>query len=152
MTARYPGVEEAASSARVAIFGFVAKAKCDLRDLRSVCPIAGALDIVGDRWTLLVLRDVLLFDRHLFRELQASPEGISTNTLSDRLRKLEAAGLLEKRVYQTNPERCEYHATPKGRDLTNVLRELVVWSAKHVPGVMKPTAAQLRSFGAPPKR
>jgi DNA-binding HxlR family transcriptional regulator len=116
--------------------------------LRSMCPIAGALDLLGDRWTLLVLRDVLLFDKHLYRELEQGPERISTNTLSERLRRLEAVGILERRVYQSNPERCEYHATEKGRELVPVLRELVLWGARHVPGVAKPTAAQLRALDA----
>jgi DNA-binding HxlR family transcriptional regulator len=117
-------------------------------ELRSMCPIAGALDLLGDRWTLLVLRDVLLFDKHLYRELEHGPERISTNTLSERLRRLEAGGILERRVYQSNPERCEYHATEKGRDLVPVLRELVLWGARHVPGVAKPNAAQMRAIDA----
>lgn len=116
------------------------------RTLRSICPAAAALDLIGDRWTLLVLRDVLLFGKRHFHEFQASPEHISTNTLSQRLRRLEAAGVLERRVYQVHPERCEYHATAKGRDLAPVLRELVLWGARHVPGVAKPTRAQLRAF------
>jgi DNA-binding HxlR family transcriptional regulator len=121
-------------------------------ELRSSCPIAGALDLLGDRWTLLVLRDVLLFDRHLFGELQASPEQISTNTLTERLRRLELSGLIERRIYQSNPERCSYHATDKARDLVPVLRELVLWSARHVPGVSRPTPAQLRLFAAAARR
>jgi len=121
-------------------------------ELRSSCPIAGALDLLGDRWTLLVLRDVLLFDRHLFGELQASPERISTNTLTERLRRLELSGLIERRIYQSNPERCSYHATDKARELVPVLRELVRWSARHVPGVVRPTAAHLRLFAAAARR
>ncbi len=117
-------------------------------ELRSMCPIAGALDLLGDRWTLLVLRDVLLFGKHLYRELQHGPERISTNTLSERLRRLEASGILERRVYQSNPERCEYHATEKGRELLPVLRELILWGSRHVPGVSKPTAAQMRAIDA----
>jgi DNA-binding HxlR family transcriptional regulator len=117
-------------------------------ELRSMCPIAAALDLLGDRWTLLVLRDVLLFGKHLYRELEQGPERISTNTLSERLRRLEAIGILERRVYQSNPERCEYHATEKGRELTGVLRELVLWGARHVPGVAKPNAAQMRAIDA----
>lgn len=120
--------------------------------LRSSCPIAGALDLLGDRWTLLVLRDVLLFDRHLFGELQASPERISTNTLTERLRRLEHSGLIERRIYQSHPERCSYHATEKARELVPVLRELVQWSARHVPGVARPTAAQMRLFAAAARR
>src|SRR5262249_58807168 len=65
--------------------------------LRSPCPIAGALDLVGDRWTLLVMRDVLLYDKRRFAEFLASPEGIASNILAERLARPERCGLIEKR-------------------------------------------------------
>lgn len=112
---------------------------------RSECPIAGALDLLGDRWTLLVMRDLLLFDKHRFADFLASPEGISTNVLAERLRRLEREGLVERRRYQEHPPRDEYHATASGVDLGRVLRELVRWSRRHVPGVaLKPPESLVR--------
>jgi DNA-binding HxlR family transcriptional regulator len=67
---------------------------------RSRCPIANALDLLGDRWTLLVVRDLLFTGRVRFKELLASPENIPTNILADRLRRLEDSGIVDKRVYQ----------------------------------------------------
>src|SRR5262245_38278545 len=105
--------------------------------LRSRCPIAGALDLVGDRWTLLVVRDLLLYDKRRFADFLASPEGIATNILADRLERLERCGLVERRRYQERPQREEYHPTARGRDLIPVLRELIRWAQRHVPGVAK---------------
>ena len=112
--------------------------------LRSRCPIAGALDILGDAWTLLVLRDLLFYDKHRFADFLASPEGISTNILAERLKRLERCGLVERRRYQERPPRDEYHVTPRGHDLIPVMRELIKWGKRHVPGVaQKPPASLL---------
>ena len=109
--------------------------------LRSKCPIAGALDILGDAWTLLVLRDLLFYDKHRFADFLASPEGISTNILTERLKRLERCGLVERRRYQERPPRHEYLLTARGHDLLPVLRELIAWGKQHVPGVaQKPPA------------
>ena len=105
--------------------------------LRSPCPIAGALDLVGDRWTLLVMRDLLFYDKRRFADFLASPEGIATNILADRLGRLERCGLIERRRYRDRPPREEYHPTPRGRDLVPVLRELILWGKRHVPGAAK---------------
>jgi DNA-binding HxlR family transcriptional regulator len=110
---------------------------------RSRCPIACALDLLGDRWTLVVVRDLLLFGKRRFTELLASGEGISTNILSERLERLEAAGLVERRPYQRHPPRDEYHLTLKGRDLFPVLRELVRWGNRHLPGTYRPPPGAL---------
>ena len=109
--------------------------------LRSPCPIAGALDVLGDAWSLLVMRDLLFYDKHRFAEFLAGPEGISTNILAERLKRLERCGLIERRRYQARPPRDEYHLTIRGHDLLPVLRELIAWSQRHVPGVaQKPPA------------
>ena len=79
----------------------------------SHCPIAQALDVLGDRWTLLVLRDLLVRSPRRFSEFLDSPEGISTNILTTRLRRLEEWDMLEKRAYQSNPLRYEYLPTKK---------------------------------------
>jgi DNA-binding HxlR family transcriptional regulator len=105
---------------------------------RSPCPIASALDILGDKWTLLVVRDLLFFGKRLYGELLDSPEGIPTNILAERLKRLEAVGVLEKRPYQTNPVRYEYHLTPKGRDLRRPLLALVRWGNDYIPGTYVP--------------
>jgi DNA-binding HxlR family transcriptional regulator len=114
--------------------------------LRSPCPIAGALDLVGDRWTLLVMRDLLFYEKHRFADFLGSPEGIATNILAERLERLERCGLIRRRRYRERPPREEYHPTARGRDLVPVLRELIRWGQRHVSGTAKqPPAAVSRS-------
>ena len=105
--------------------------------LRSPCPLGGALDLLGDRWTLLVMRDVLFYGKRRFADFLASPEGIATNILAERLDRLERCGLLRRRRYREHPPRDEYHPTARGRDLAPVLRELIRWGQRHVPGTAK---------------
>jgi len=105
--------------------------------LRSPCPIGGALDLIGDRWTLLVMRDLLFYEKRRFADMLASPEGIASNILADRLERLERCGLIERRRYQDHPPREEYHATARGQDLVPVLRELTRWGQRHLPGTAK---------------
>ena len=104
---------------------------------RSTCPIAGVLDILGDKWTLLVIRDLFL-GKHRYGEFAASPEGIPTNILADRLKRLETAGIIKKELYQTNPPRGEYFLTTKGADLGRVLAAMRKWAEQYVPGVISP--------------
>jgi DNA-binding HxlR family transcriptional regulator len=115
--------------------------------LRSKCPIGGALDLLGDRWTLLVMRDLLFYDKRRFADFLASPEGIATNILADRLDRLERCGLVRRRRYRERPPREEYHATARGRDLVPVLRELIRWGQRHVPGTAKRPPAGARPLG-----
>lgn len=124
---------------------------------RSSCPISNALDLLGDRWTLLVIRDLLFVGKRRFGELLTSPEGIPTNILTDRLRRLEESGVVTKVPYQLRPARYEYQLTPKGRDLFPVLRALMEWARDHVPGVAAPPPevleryeASLRKLSTPP--
>ncbi len=107
----------------------------DCRQLRSECPVSAALDLVGDKWTLLVVRDLLFFGKKRYGELADSPEGIATNILADRLSRLETAGLVVKKPYQENPVRHDYELTDKGRDLKPILVAMITWSHAHVPGV-----------------
>jgi DNA-binding HxlR family transcriptional regulator len=100
---------------------------------RSACPVACALDLAGDKWTLLVVRD-LLRGRHTYGALADSPEGIPTNLLADRLRRMEEAGLIEAVPYQERPVRYAYSLTEKGRDLNEVLRAVGRWGHRHIPG------------------
>ena len=98
---------------------------------RSPCPIASALDILGDRWTLVVLR-TLVMGRRRYGEILAIPERISTNILADRLDLLEREGLIMRTLYQQHPPRSEYRLTCKGADLLPVLQALAVWGGTHI--------------------
>jgi DNA-binding HxlR family transcriptional regulator len=112
----------------------MAKQKTEALDfLRSPCPVACTLDLVGDKWSLLVVRDMLRGGA-TYGELQNSPEGIPTNILADRLKKLEEAGLIAKSAYQAHPVRYAYELTEKGNALRDVLVALVRWGKKYVPG------------------
>jgi DNA-binding HxlR family transcriptional regulator len=102
---------------------------------RSPCPVACSLDLLGDKWTLLVVRD-LLTGKQTYSELQASPEGIPTNILADRLKRLQAEGVVDRTRYRERPPRYAYHLTDKGRDLAPVLRSMVVWANQYVPGTI----------------
>jgi DNA-binding HxlR family transcriptional regulator len=105
---------------------------------RSDCPISSALDLLGDKWSLLVMRDVLLRGKSRYREFLASEEGIATNILADRLARLEAAGLLERTGEDPRSGKQAYHATEKGKDLIPLLLEVMLWSAAHDPEVAVP--------------
>lgn len=100
---------------------------------RSCCPVANTLDLIGDKWTLLVVRDLLLGKR-TYGELLDSPERIPTNLLADRLKRLEQAGLVESAAYQDRPVRYAYTLTPKGAALGDVLQAFVRWGKVHIPG------------------
>lgn len=110
--------------------------------LRSNCPIACTLDLIGDRWTLLVLRDLFLGKRR-YDEFLASPEQISTNVLAERLRRLESQGMLEKRPYGTHRKRMQYELTERGKSLGPVLQALVRWGLDNVPGTARMPVARL---------
>jgi DNA-binding HxlR family transcriptional regulator len=100
---------------------------------RSCCPITHALDIFGDKWTLLIVRDLIL-GKSRYLELISSAEKIASNILADRLKKLEAAGLITRRAYQQKPVRYEYSLTEKGESLKPVLAAIISWSQQHHPG------------------
>lgn len=104
---------------------------------RSACPISCTLDLVGDRWTLVILRDMLVGKRK-FSEFLASPERITTNVLTDRLALMEKAGLVRKAPYQTRPRRFSYTLTEKGAALHPVLREMCRWANRHVADTRTP--------------
>lgn len=100
---------------------------------RSNCPVACTLDIVGDKWTLLVIRDLLL-GKTRYGEFLESPESIPTNILADRLSRLQDHGLVAREAYQKNPQRFSYSLTDIGRDLGPLMRELVRWGEAHIKG------------------
>ena len=105
---------------------------------RSTCPISSALDVLGDKWTLLVMRDLLLVGKRHYREFLASEERIATNILADRLARLEAYGIIEKTTDDPRSGKQTYHPTRKGQDLIPVLLELTSWSDRHDPGAKAP--------------
>lgn len=98
---------------------------------RSGCPIGIALDIIGDRWSLLIIRDLMVRGYRSFKEFQQSGEGIATNILSDRLRRLAEAGILVAEPAESDGRRVYYRLTAKGIDLAPVLLDLLLWSARH---------------------
>ncbi|MCU7940412.1 MAG: helix-turn-helix transcriptional regulator [gamma proteobacterium symbiont of Bathyaustriella thionipta] len=99
---------------------------------RSACAIANTLDILGDKWTLLVIRD-LFFGKKTYSEFQKSPERIPTNILAERLKRLESAGIINKQSYQQRPVRYAYQLTAKGEALAPVLKEMVIWGNTFIP-------------------
>jgi DNA-binding HxlR family transcriptional regulator len=96
--------------------------------MRSNCPVSYALDFFGDKWTLLIIRDMALEQKRFFKDFQNSKEGIATNILSDRLKKLEENGIVRSEVYELNKTQKEYSLTKKGKDLIPTLLEMMVWS------------------------
>jgi DNA-binding HxlR family transcriptional regulator len=110
---------------------------------RSRCPIAVTLDVLGDRWSLVVVRDMLV-GKSRFGEFLASPEGIPTNILAGRLRRLETQGIVARRAYETRPMRYDYTLTAKGRGLLPVLQAMARWASGHVPGTWTPSEEFMR--------
>ena len=94
------------------------------------CPVARTLDIVGERWTLLLLRDLFRLGARKFSDFQEAFPGLAPNTLSDRLKTLEETGVVESRMYERHPPRVEYLLTEKGRALGPGLKALHGWGEK----------------------
>ena len=90
-----------------------------------------SLEMVGDRWSLLIIRDLMVRGFRTFKEFQGSGEGIATNILADRLQKLEVTGIINAEVEETDGRRVNYRLTEKGIDLAPVLLELLTWGARH---------------------
>ncbi len=101
---------------------------------RSTCPISSSLDVVGDRWTLLIVRDLLFAGYRTYKEFLGAGEGIATNILADRLQRLEAAGIIGSQPEPADKRRLIYSLTAKGRDLAPVLLELSRWGVKYEAG------------------
>ncbi len=96
-----------------------------------MCPIACTLDILGDRWTLLIIRDLMFKGSKTYGEFLQSDEKIATNILADRLRVLEEAGIVEKKAFPGNRVKNLYQLTPKGVDLMPTLIEIILWGDKY---------------------
>lgn len=104
--------------------------------LRTGCPIACALDVFGDHWTLLIIRDLMFAGRHEYKDMLASEEGISSNILSDRLKKLEENGVIRSSPHPKSARRKLYYLTGKGKDLVYPLIDIARWSEKHLDDVV----------------
>ena len=103
-------------------------------EFRSGCSIARSLDVLGDKWTLLVVRDLMWHGKHTFLALQESAERVPTNILSDRLKRLEQWGLVRREAYQQRPVRYSYHLTEQGMSLEPVLLQIMAWGRKRLGG------------------
>ena len=101
---------------------------------RSGCPVSKSLEIVGDRWSLLIIRDMMIRGVRNFKDFQQSGEGIASNILADRLRKLQEAGVITSEAGETDGRKVNYRLTQKGIDLAPALLELLIWGAHHDDG------------------
>lgn len=101
------------------------------RQYAQSCPVAKSLELVGERWTLLIVRDLLARPRR-FRDLQESLSGIAPNILSERLKLMEEHGLIRRIFYSEHPPRASYELTDKGRELGVVIGALAAWGSRHV--------------------
>jgi DNA-binding HxlR family transcriptional regulator len=95
------------------------------------CPVARALDVIGEKWSLLILRDLRRFGPMRFQDFERSLPGVAPNTLSARLKMLESQGVIATRLYEAHPPRYEYFLTEKGEALTPVLKALYTWGERH---------------------
>jgi len=100
---------------------------------RSNCPVTYTLDIIGDRWAVLIIRDIIFFDKSAFGDFAKSQEGIATNILTDRLKRLEEQDVLLKKTDEKNQKKFIYSLTQKGLDLLPVIVEMILFSEKHDP-------------------
>ena len=98
---------------------------------RSGCPLNTSVEMLGDRWSLLIIRDMMLLGSRTFKEFLGSYERIATNILADRLRKLEAYGIIGTERDPSDGRKLIYRLTPKGMDLAPVLTEMVLWAGRH---------------------
>lgn len=105
---------------------------------RSDCPIANVLDYIGDKWSLLILRDISFYNKRTYSDLQSSKEHIATNILADRLTKLESFGIIYKLPHPLDKRKKLFYLTEKGFDLIPVLLEMIIWSKKHTPETYAP--------------
>jgi DNA-binding HxlR family transcriptional regulator len=103
-------------------------------EFRSRCSIARALEILGDKWTLLLMRDLIWHGKHTFQELQDSEERIPANLLSQRLKRLMEWGIVRREAYQDRPVRYRYYSTDEGKSLEPVLLQMMSWGHAHLGG------------------
>jgi DNA-binding HxlR family transcriptional regulator len=102
------------------------------RKYRLKCPVARTLDIIGDRWTMLILGDLLLYKTRRFQDFETTLPGLTPSVLSARLKDLESNSIIASCKYTDHPPRLEYFLSPKGRELRPILQALKKWGEKHV--------------------
>jgi len=124
--------------------------KLPAQTTRSICPISNSLDIVGDRWTLLVIRDMLIFGKHEYHEFMHADEGISTNILAERLKRLLTAEIVKVRAHPTNKTRKLYYLTAKGKALLPLMLEMAFWGGQYLEA-SKPAREKVREAQSNPK-
>jgi DNA-binding HxlR family transcriptional regulator len=112
---------------------------------RSGCPLNASVEMLGDRWSLLILRDMMLRGYRTFNEFLHSDEKIATNILTDRLRRLESYEIIETERDPADGRKMIYTLTPKGIDLAPVLTEMVLWAARHEETGNQPLVQQMRT-------
>jgi DNA-binding HxlR family transcriptional regulator len=98
---------------------------------RSGCPVSVSLEMIGDRWSLLIVRDLMVRGYRTFKEFEDAGEGIATNILADRVRKLKSTGIIVAEVDASDRRKVNYRLTQKGIDLAPVLLDLLIWGARH---------------------
>jgi DNA-binding HxlR family transcriptional regulator len=113
--------------------------KLKIRDNRSGCPISTSLEIMGDNWSLILIRDLFL-ERSTFTEFMNSPEKISSNILSDRINKLQKYNIIEYRLHPKNRKIKQYYLTNSGINFFPLIYELSMWSKKHIDMEFNPIA------------
>src|ERR1700692_4100698 len=111
---------------------------------RSGCPLNASVEILGDRWSLLIIRDMMLRGFRSYKEFLESYEGIATNILADRLRKLETYGIIDTERDPSDGRKIIYALTEKGIDLAPVMAEMVLWAAAHEDTANEPLVKELR--------
>jgi DNA-binding HxlR family transcriptional regulator len=128
------------------VFLYFCQVKRKKIEFRSTCPISTALDIFGDKWSLLIIRDLVFNEKSTYGEFLNSEEKIATNILADRLALLEAGGIISKHNHPEHKLKVLYKLTQKGLELTPVLIEIIAWSEKHheVHPYAKQFAQQIR--------
>ncbi len=112
-----------------------------VRNYDQPCPIAKALELLGERWTILIVRD-LMRGMSKFSELSQSVPGITASVLASRLKLLEGEGVVESKLYQDHPPRAAYHLTKKGKELGKIVGALYMWGHKHYDVGAKMTSAE----------
>ena len=113
---------------------------------RSDCPLSGSLDVFGDKWSLLIVRDLMFGNKCTYNDFLKSDEGIATNILASRLKGLEENGIIEKSAHPDSKAKFLYRLTPKGIDLLPVIMEIYIWSDKHyeMPPDLKATIREAK--------
>ncbi len=106
--------------------------------MRSPCPMANGLDILGDRWTLLIIRDLMLTNRREFGHFLNSGEGISTNILTERLERLQSSGIISKEAHPEHGKKFIYQLTERGLGLAPMMIEFTLWAYENIEGIFMP--------------